>query len=202
VRRARETGLVEIGIHDLRAFTKDKHRTVDDRPFGGGEGMVLKPEPIFECLESFGTVASREARLSPGAKQSVICFRRRAQARSDSSGGTLGAGPCGVDLRTLRRRRRTHQRAPGGSRSFDRRLCVERRRTGRSGDCGYDYAADSGRGGQPEFDAAESFTERLRDRRSWLATGRVRRAFPADCSIIRITRGRRSIAAWRCRKCW
>jgi tRNA (guanine37-N1)-methyltransferase len=72
VRRARETGLVEINIHDLRAFTKDKHRTVDDRPFGGGEGMVLKPEPIFECLESFGDVASRELRLSPGAKQSVI----------------------------------------------------------------------------------------------------------------------------------
>jgi tRNA (guanine37-N1)-methyltransferase len=72
VRRARETGLVEISIHDLRAFTKDKHRTVDDRPFGGGEGMVLKPEPIFECLESFGNVASREARLAPGAKQSVI----------------------------------------------------------------------------------------------------------------------------------
>ena len=72
VRRARETGLVEVGIHDLRAFTKDKHRTVDDRPFGGGEGMVLKPEPIFECLESFGDVASRELRLSAGAKQSVI----------------------------------------------------------------------------------------------------------------------------------
>jgi len=72
VRRAREMGLVEINIHDLRAFTKDKHRTVDDRPFGGGEGMVLKPEPIFECLESFGDVASRELRLSPGATQSVI----------------------------------------------------------------------------------------------------------------------------------
>jgi tRNA (guanine37-N1)-methyltransferase len=72
VRRARETGLVEINIHDLRVFTKDKHRTVDDHPFGGGEGMVLKPEPIFECLESFGDVASREARLSSGAKQSVI----------------------------------------------------------------------------------------------------------------------------------
>src|SRR5271163_3855952 len=72
VRRARETGLVDFGIHDLRAYTKDKHRTVDDRPFGGGEGMVLKPEPIFECLESFGDVASREARLVAGAQQSVI----------------------------------------------------------------------------------------------------------------------------------
>jgi len=54
IRRAKEAGLVEINIHDLRVFTKDKHRTVDDRPFGGGEGMVLKPEPIFECIESLG----------------------------------------------------------------------------------------------------------------------------------------------------
>ena len=72
VRRARETGLVEISIHDLRAFTKDKHRTVDDRPFGGGEGMVLKPEPIFECLESLGGMVGRDVRLTSGAKQSVI----------------------------------------------------------------------------------------------------------------------------------
>ncbi len=72
VRRARETGLVEICIHDLRAFTKDKHRTVDDRPFGGGEGMVLKPEPIFECLESLDDLVPRDVRLKPGTKQSVI----------------------------------------------------------------------------------------------------------------------------------
>lgn len=52
VRRAREAKLIEIGIHDLREFTHDRHRTVDDRPFGGGEGMVLKPEPIFEAVES------------------------------------------------------------------------------------------------------------------------------------------------------
>jgi tRNA (guanine37-N1)-methyltransferase len=51
VRKARESGLIEIDVQDLRAFTKDKHRTVDDRPFGGGEGMVLKPEPLFEAVE-------------------------------------------------------------------------------------------------------------------------------------------------------
>jgi tRNA (guanine37-N1)-methyltransferase len=72
VRRARESGLVEIGIHDLRAFTKDKHRTVDDRPFGGGEGMVLKPEPIFDCLEALEGLADRAERVKPGAKQTVI----------------------------------------------------------------------------------------------------------------------------------
>src|SRR5512144_2907951 len=71
VRRAREAGLVDVSIHDLRNFTKDKHRTVDDRPFGGGEGMVLKPEPIFECVESLG-VAGRTDRMSGGARQSVI----------------------------------------------------------------------------------------------------------------------------------
>jgi len=69
IRRAREAGLVKINIHDLRAFTRDRHRTVDDRPFGGGAGMVLKPEPIFECVEQFG-LAPREARIA--AKQSVV----------------------------------------------------------------------------------------------------------------------------------
>lgn len=52
VRRAREAGLIQVGVHDLRDFTHDRHRTVDDRPFGGGEGMVLKPEPLFEAVES------------------------------------------------------------------------------------------------------------------------------------------------------
>ncbi|MBI2679186.1 MAG: tRNA (guanosine(37)-N1)-methyltransferase TrmD [Candidatus Koribacter versatilis] len=71
VRRARETGLIDIQIRDLRAFTRDKHRTVDDRPFGGGEGMVLKPEPIFECAESLG-IAPLEARKAGTSKDSVV----------------------------------------------------------------------------------------------------------------------------------
>ncbi len=70
-RRACEMGLATIEVHDLRQFTHDRHRTVDDRPFGGGEGMVLKPEPLFECLEPLG-LASREERLAGAAKQSVI----------------------------------------------------------------------------------------------------------------------------------
>lgn len=69
IRRAREAGLVKIAVHDLRAFTSDRHHTVDDRPFGGGEGMVLKPEPIFECVEQFG-LAPRDERGA--AKQSVV----------------------------------------------------------------------------------------------------------------------------------
>lgn len=54
VRRAQAEGLVSVALHDLRAFTHDRHRTVDDRPFGGGEGMVLKPEPLAEALGSIG----------------------------------------------------------------------------------------------------------------------------------------------------
>jgi tRNA (guanine37-N1)-methyltransferase len=52
VKRARDAGLVEIRIHNLRDWTSDRHKTVDDRPFGGGEGMVLKPEPVFAAVES------------------------------------------------------------------------------------------------------------------------------------------------------
>jgi tRNA (guanine37-N1)-methyltransferase len=63
LRRAREAKLVETKVHDLRAFTHDRHKTVDDRPFGGGEGMVMKPEPLFEAVESLvgasGTGADR-----------------------------------------------------------------------------------------------------------------------------------------------
>jgi tRNA (guanine37-N1)-methyltransferase len=54
VRRAQADGLVEIAVHDLRSFTHDRHRTVDDRPFGGGEGMVLKPEPLARAMETIG----------------------------------------------------------------------------------------------------------------------------------------------------
>jgi len=71
LRRAREQKLVEVNIHDLRAFTHDRHQTVDDRPFGGGEGMVLKPQPIFECIESL-SLSSRENRLHPECRESVI----------------------------------------------------------------------------------------------------------------------------------
>jgi tRNA (guanine37-N1)-methyltransferase len=71
IRRAREGGLVRIEVHDLRAFAHDRHRTVDDRPFGGGEGMVLKPEPIFECIEEL-KIRPRAERIAGRAKQSVV----------------------------------------------------------------------------------------------------------------------------------
>ena len=60
VKRARTAGLVEINSHDLRQWANDKHRTVDDRPFGGGDGMVLKPEPIFAAVETLTGASKRE----------------------------------------------------------------------------------------------------------------------------------------------
>ncbi len=78
VRRAREANLVQIAIHDLRKFTTDKHQTVDDRPFGGGEGMVLKPEPIFTCLDTLN-FAPRADRLAGKTKQSIILLSAQGQ---------------------------------------------------------------------------------------------------------------------------
>jgi tRNA (guanine37-N1)-methyltransferase len=69
VARALRSGLAEAHTHDLRNFTHDRHRSVDDRPFGGGEGMVLKPEPIFECIESLG-LADKAARDT--SRESVL----------------------------------------------------------------------------------------------------------------------------------
>jgi len=65
VSRAQKTGLIQIGVRDLREFTHDRHRTVDDRPFGGGEGMVLKAEPLAEGLAGLGVlpVADRNAEM-------------------------------------------------------------------------------------------------------------------------------------------
>lgn len=64
LRRARTAGLVEITAHDLRQWTTDKHHVVDDRPFGGGDGMILKPEPIFAAVEAL-TGAARKEDLPP-----------------------------------------------------------------------------------------------------------------------------------------
>ena len=82
------SGLATIEVHDLRAFAHDRHRTVDDRPFGGGEGMVLKPEPIFECIERSAS-APREQRA--GAKQSVILLSAQGRRFDQSVAAELAA---------------------------------------------------------------------------------------------------------------
>jgi tRNA (guanine37-N1)-methyltransferase len=63
--KARERGLLEVRVHDLRSWTTDKHRTADDRPFGGGAGMVLKPEPVFAAIEALQRPGCRRIYLTP-----------------------------------------------------------------------------------------------------------------------------------------
>ena len=73
VRRAREANLIETHVHDLRAFTHDRHRTVDDRPFGGGEGMVMKPEPLFAAVESlFPSAEGLGPSAIPGERAAIV----------------------------------------------------------------------------------------------------------------------------------
>ncbi|MGA2419608.1 MAG: tRNA (guanosine(37)-N1)-methyltransferase TrmD [Candidatus Acidiferrum sp.] len=81
VRRARETELVQVNIQDLREFTKDKHRTVDDRPFGGGEGMVLKPAPLFEAVESLlgRPVGDAATPLAPDPQTAIVLLSAAGQ---------------------------------------------------------------------------------------------------------------------------
>jgi len=89
-RRAAEMGLVKIEVHDLRQFTRDKHRSVDDRPFGGGEGMVLKPEPIFECLERM-QLGPREQRLAGTVKESVVVLSAQGQRFTQKTASELAS---------------------------------------------------------------------------------------------------------------
>jgi tRNA (guanine37-N1)-methyltransferase len=90
VKRARTAGLVEINSHDLRQWTNDKHRTVDDRPFGGGDGMVLKPEPIFAAVEALTAVSKREeypedTRVVLLSPQGKVFSQERAQTLADKT---------------------------------------------------------------------------------------------------------------------
>jgi tRNA (guanine37-N1)-methyltransferase len=69
VARARKAGLLEVRVHNLRDWTHDRHKTVDDRPFGGGAGMVLKPEPIFEAVESLAGDNPRVLLTTPAGRR-------------------------------------------------------------------------------------------------------------------------------------
>src|SRR5436190_12807059 len=68
IKRAREAGILQLGIHNLRDYTHDRHKTVDDKPFGGGPGMLLKPEPIFEAVEHLANDQTRVVLLTPGGR--------------------------------------------------------------------------------------------------------------------------------------
>ena len=69
IKRARESGKLEFKLHNLRDWTHDRHKTVDDRPFGGGPGMLMKPEPLFEAVESLRGERTRVILMSPGGRK-------------------------------------------------------------------------------------------------------------------------------------
>lgn len=82
VKRARTKGLLDLTIVNLRDFTHDRHKTVDDRPFGGGPGMVLKPEPLFEAVGALAQQSTRVLLMSPaGRKFDQALARELAQAQ-------------------------------------------------------------------------------------------------------------------------
>jgi tRNA (guanine37-N1)-methyltransferase len=81
VQRARENGLIELKIHNLREYTHDLHQTVDDRPFGGGAGMLLKPEPLFEALEALTNEESHVIFLTPSGRKFDQAIARELSSR-------------------------------------------------------------------------------------------------------------------------
>ena len=81
-----QAGLLDLKIHNLRDWTHDRHKTVDDRPFGGGPGMLLKPEPIFEAVESLRRESTRVILLSPsGRKFDQAIARELARAETSAA---------------------------------------------------------------------------------------------------------------------
>jgi len=83
VKRAREAGLLDLKIHQLRDYTHDRHKTVDDRPFGGGPGMLLKPEPIFEAVEHIARENTRVILMSPSGRPFTQAIARELAQADD-----------------------------------------------------------------------------------------------------------------------
>jgi tRNA (guanine37-N1)-methyltransferase len=83
IKRARETGRLEFKLHNLRDWTADRHKTVDDRPFGGGPGMLLKPEPLFAAVESLRRETTRVILLSPAGRRFDQQIARELARESD-----------------------------------------------------------------------------------------------------------------------
>ena len=168
VGRAREAGLVDVQVRDLRDYTDDRHRTVDDVAYGGGPGMVMKPAPIFAAVEAI----ARE-RGTPSAV--VLMTPQGTPLHARRGGAAEPAGSPRGDLRAVRGRGRAGGRVAGHRRVVDRRLRADGRRAARAG--------GRRRGGAGWC-------------RAWWATrSRWRRIRScAGCWITRTTRGRRCFA--------
>ncbi len=83
IMRARKSGLLDFKIHQLRDWTHDRHRSVDDKPFGGGPGMLMKPEPLFEAVESLKREKTRVILLSPAGRKFDQAIARELAQQED-----------------------------------------------------------------------------------------------------------------------
>jgi len=83
IMRARKAGLLDLKIHQLRDWTHDRHKTVDDRPFGGGPGMLMKPEPLFEAVESLKRESTKVILLSPSGRKFNQAIARELAEQKD-----------------------------------------------------------------------------------------------------------------------
>ena len=185
VRRAKEAGIAQIHVQDLREFAKDRHRTVDDRPFGGGEGMVLKPEPLFEAVEKLlgHEVGDAGNKASPEPGTAILLM---------SAAGRL------FTQETARRYAKLEQlilicgRYEGVDERVAEHLATEEI-------CVGDYVLSGG-------DCFRGRWGMRRPRRmsrlaSTMARGETTRANLERCWTSRTTRDRRNTAAGRCPRC-
>ena len=208
VRRARQAGLIETQICDLRAFTHDRHRTVDDRPFGGGEGMVMKPEPLFDAVES---LVGLQTRVSGTARGTAIVLL--------SAAGKLFRQETARRFAKLDRVVLLCGRYEGVDERVAEHLATDEISIGDFVLSGGELAAAMvidavtrlipGALGNEDSAVNESFSEpaagdsdRARQparARCWRCADRTE---GAGFSTIRTTRGRNRFAAGMCRKCW
>lgn len=93
LKRARERGLLDIGIHNIRDYTHDKHHTTDDTPYGGGGGMVMKPEPVFEAVESVLGLAAPHSPPQPDSNIPIILLTPQGRVFNQSIAQELSAHP-------------------------------------------------------------------------------------------------------------
>lgn len=93
LKRARERGLLDIGIHNIRDYTHDKHHTTDDTPYGGGGGMVIKPEPVFEAVESVLGLAAPHSPPQPDSNIPIILLTPQGRVFNQSIAQELSAHP-------------------------------------------------------------------------------------------------------------
>jgi tRNA (guanine37-N1)-methyltransferase len=93
LKRARERGLLDIGIHNIRDYTHDKHHTTDDTPYGGGGGMVMKPEPVFEAVESVLGLAAPHSPPQPDSNLPIILLTPQGRVFNQSIAQELSTHP-------------------------------------------------------------------------------------------------------------